>query len=811
MDLRSSSEGSVPSVAEEVEVCTPVLQHSEAIYSETDVAPPILAIAKASSTCVTTAPTTAEQIPDLVASESLQPTTLATRTKGSPEDAKTLEGDRSVTPRGDDGTASDGHTEVVLIVGNKEEPTKAEGISKTASQHSNTQEEAGRSMGAMMRVTTSSEGASLMKVINSGKVDAARTDVTCVRNNKSRTSPQENIAETEAMDFQNAKERKVEQHQVILATGMTMPCEDLVHHETVELSNKVEPSRENDPILLSRTIDLQVTSTDTPASATDIGLNKDEDLAPKEAKAMEITDPLTKKHCPIEAVKDKEQKDGTLGDDEKTAMKTPKDARLVQSVPPHMHLTSKSANVQPYDPPNTRREWPAPGPRGPRAYYPSGGHQPSRLPLDYDELQRTKAQLSKTRNNLDCERNTNAETQKTDGAEKQASIDAAMSNMLTDLLHKQAEALTEKAKVQEKERDLHYRERRIVQLEEYLSDGQRQLKYQLEQQGIRPMSVVEQANLRRELEIKVRHQLSDIEGNIAIQEERLRNQEAAQKIREQQYKAWVCDAVEAEVRVQIAKDEQDMTADTKAAEVVCERSLAQGQHITGDHTSGVTLEQEFLKGYAACSRSQIALYNMRSGLLATDSPELAFLYDLTHPENLHNIGVQIGRMEDVSEKVKAEAMEANICHKSAKDGEPQAVVAHRGRGQAKFNNAGPLRSTQTIDHPEKVHDTQRSKQLQEIQKEQQEQPLRNSVPQRSTFAGELRGSSVTSKAIFAGCINSPSSSDGQATIYGSIGNGTTKAGSKGSVGEGVYAGRRIVRYEQDSDVEPASPNLIDLY
>lgn len=33
----------------------------------------------------------------------------------------------------------------------------------------------------------------------------------------------------------------------------------------------------------------------------------------------------------------------------------------------------------------------------------------------------------------------------------------------------------------------------------------------------------------------------------------------------------------------------------------------------------------------------------------------------------------------------------------------------------------------------------------------------------------------------------------------------------GRMGEDVYAGRRITRYEEDSDDEPAAPNLIDLY
>ncbi|KAJ4350545.1 hypothetical protein N0V95_004651 [Ascochyta clinopodiicola] len=686
----SSSEGSAPSSAEEVEIYTPTLSHSEGLSPEAIAVPPSPAVAKVSSACVTEAPNTVEKTPDPVVSESLEPALMATKTEDVSGNAITQKGGRFVTPKSDDGAASGGNDEGVLRIGNKEEPAKAEGIDDAADRHDIIQEEAGSPMDATIKATIPSEETSPMEDVDYGKVSAARRDNTCVRNDESRTSVEGYIAETEAMNVQNAKKAKEAQYQVPMPIRMAI-CEHLVHQEEGEVAKAGKPSRENDLTLLSRAIDLRVTPKDAPVTATDTGLDNAEDSAPKEAKVIKSQELAAKKHCPMEALRDKEKKNCTPGDDEKSAVETPKAA------PP--------------------REWPAPAPHGPRGCYPSGGYQHSRSPLDYDELQRLNLQLTKTRNDLDHERKVNAEIQKTNGAEKQASIGAAMSNMLTDLLNKQAEALTERAQIQEKERNLNYREQKIAQLEVYLSDGQRQLKYQLEQQGIRPMSVVEQANLRRELEIKVRHQLSDIEGKISIQVERLRHQEAAQKIREQQYKLSVCEAIEAEVRAQVTKDEQAKIADDKAAEVACGRGVAEGKGVTGINTSVITLEQEFLKGYAACSRSQVALYNMRSGLLATDSPKLAFLYDPTHPENLHNIGVRIGRMDFVSEKVKAEAIE------SRKDGANTAVT-HRGRGQAEFSNPGVLRSTQTVDYVKKAHEMHRSKQLQGLWKEQQEQPIR---------------------------------------------------------------------------------------
>lgn len=311
------------------------------------------------------------------------------------------------------------------------------------------------------------------------------------------------------------------------------------------------------------------------------------------------------------------------------------------------------------------------------------------------------------RNKLDTERKVNAEIKKTVGAEKQASLDAAMSNMLADLLHGQAEALESKAKAEEKERELDRRERKIEQLEIYLSDGQRQLMYQLEQQGIRPMSMVDQANLRREAELRAKDQFSDIEGKISIKAERLRHQEAAQRIREQQFKVRIRDELEAEIREQYAQNTQVKVATFKAAEKEYERGFAEGKRIGFVEASEAARRQEFLKGYATCYHSQVALQNLRNGHTAADSPELAFLFDSSHPENLHNIGVEIGRMK-VQEAANTKGvvgspqkvMEQSTVPATASAHKPHAVlhtVIDGGSGRIESDDASSTRSAQITD------------------------------------------------------------------------------------------------------------------
>ena len=340
----------------------------------------------------------------------------------------------------------------------------------------------------------------------------------------------------------------------------------------------------------------------------------------------------------------------------------------------------------------------------------------------------------KARNDLEVERKLNAEMLRTIGAEKQASISAAMSDMLTELLQKQAEALAAKARSQEKDRELQYREQKIAQLEDYLSDGQKQLKYHLEQQGIRPMTAVEKANLRRETESKIRHQFSDIEGKIAIHVERLRYQEAAQKIREQQHKALIRDALETEIRGQLMQDVQAQAMGAKATEAAYEHGLTEGKQIGGVKAFDVTLKQEFLKGYAACYRSQSALHNLRNGHVAADSPDLAFFFDPTHHENPHNMGLSIGRMDVAVENVKKSTVGVVIGRKSMEEGaaraaaivgEPQAasdvVTRH---GQPQLSDATPTGTDQAAGLSEQAHPAQqvRETQTQSVQHAQQEEP-----------------------------------------------------------------------------------------
>lgn len=247
----------------------------------------------------------------------------------------------------------------------------------------------------------------------------------------------------------------------------------------------------------------------------------------------------------------------------------------------------------------------------------------------------------KTQNELNAARKSLSQLRATVETEQQQKIEAAFSSMLSTLLQQQAEALYSKASFEAKERDLLHRERMISQFEIYLTEGQKQVKYQLEEQGIRTMDTVDRALIKREAELVAQKQIADVEGKLAIQAERLRLREVAQTMREQQYKALVRDSIESEVL-------QTAVSREKAA-VLGREEYARGFDAGKEEGKKEVVEEvqqgAFIRGYASCRRVQTALHDLRAGRIARDSEELDFLFDAGHVENLFNRGVQIGRLE----------------------------------------------------------------------------------------------------------------------------------------------------------------------
>tara|TARA_R110002003_G_scaffold48_19_gene4118 strand:+ start:20363 stop:21241 length:879 start_codon:yes stop_codon:yes gene_type:complete len=249
----------------------------------------------------------------------------------------------------------------------------------------------------------------------------------------------------------------------------------------------------------------------------------------------------------------------------------------------------------------------------------------------------------KTRNELDAERMKSTNMRKTVEGEKQQEMNAALASMTTDLLRKQADALSHKTKVEAKERDLAYREARIEQLEVFLSEGQKQLYHQNDGElGDRTIADVDREHGRRQVELKMQKLTADMEGKLATRLQHLQLREAAQQMREQQYKAIIRSSLEADIKGRTMPEIEARISEV--ADIEYNRGFGAGKEAGRKQAQEEAQEMGFLEGYGACRRAEVSLSKVRQGLIPCDSPELDFIYDPAHPNNPFNVGERMGKL-----------------------------------------------------------------------------------------------------------------------------------------------------------------------
>jgi hypothetical protein len=257
-----------------------------------------------------------------------------------------------------------------------------------------------------------------------------------------------------------------------------------------------------------------------------------------------------------------------------------------------------------------------------------------------EELARLTAHLMKSRNELEAERKKSIGMRKLIEEDMRKGMEASLASMTTDLLNKQFKLLAHQEKVDAKERELRYREERIEQLEVFLSEGQKYVHRQNNKEDGLSIVEVRSEHDRRQAELTVRKDFADREHQLAVRLQGVQFREAAQHMREQQYKAIIHDSFEAGMR---EKTMPDIEAKLEAvADVEYNRGFGAGKTAGRAEIEEETRQQGFLEGYQACHRAQVTLSNFRYGRIARDSPELDFVYDPAHPQNLFAMGAKVG-------------------------------------------------------------------------------------------------------------------------------------------------------------------------
>jgi hypothetical protein len=309
------------------------------------------------------------------------------------------------------------------------------------------------------------------------------------------------------------------------------------------------------------------------------------------------------------------------------------------------------------------------------------------------ELNRTNALLKKAEKDLEAERNDTVHLRRTIAEELQQKMEASSSVMLANLLRNQGETLALKARVDAKERELQFREKKIFEIEVYLADGQKLLLNSLEEAGDRPASEIQIKHAQRQAKVEVEKTLANIEGSLTIKNEGLKLRQNAQLMREQQYKTLIREVIQAEMSQKAVPTEQvDKIAEgayndgfAAGKEASRKDALRKNNDIAEDeYNNGFAAGKEagrkevlykahqrgFLEGYGACHRTQVALSKVRQGLIPCDSPELDFLYDVNHPDNIFNIGELLGRMEK-EDKIKQASRDGASEHTKTEIKQPE--------------------------------------------------------------------------------------------------------------------------------------------
>jgi len=265
----------------------------------------------------------------------------------------------------------------------------------------------------------------------------------------------------------------------------------------------------------------------------------------------------------------------------------------------------------------------------------------------------------KLRNELGMERKKVADMRQSVGLEFEKSMDEALSTMTSELLNKQAKLLAQKFRAEAKERDLEYREHRIVQVEVYLAEGQKQVhRFQQGELDGLTMAEVDREHDRCQAELTAQKKFADREAQALHRLQALELREAAQEMREEHYKALLRGSFKAGLHEKAVID-----MDTKLEEfgdLEYHRGLKDGK-VAGRAEGGEdTSRKGFLDGYAASQRAQIALSKLRSGAIAPNHPDLNFLYDAAHPHHLFSMGARVGIKEATSSAPKTQPKQVRI-------------------------------------------------------------------------------------------------------------------------------------------------------
>ncbi|KAF2114759.1 hypothetical protein BDV96DRAFT_599948 [Lophiotrema nucula] len=262
---------------------------------------------------------------------------------------------------------------------------------------------------------------------------------------------------------------------------------------------------------------------------------------------------------------------------------------------------------------------------------------------DRDELRRLQPQLVKTEQDLRALRDENRMLRKKLEEQPHDKTNAGLLGLFQEVVNKQAEVQQEKSSMARMDLKLREKTANVERIELFLSEGQKQLKRRLEDQGLRTASELELEHARAEGQAATYQKLRDIDTRLADRQMKANLCEAELEFRQRHWKLEARDGLIAELRKTLRSEIHD-----EIAEVEYEQGFRAGKDAGLAENAEVAKHEGFLQGYEAARKAQDKLAALKQGKIAYDSADLDFLFDFSHPQNPFNLGRQLGSREPVS-------------------------------------------------------------------------------------------------------------------------------------------------------------------
>ncbi|KAF2731110.1 hypothetical protein EJ04DRAFT_567116 [Polyplosphaeria fusca] len=224
-------------------------------------------------------------------------------------------------------------------------------------------------------------------------------------------------------------------------------------------------------------------------------------------------------------------------------------------------------------------------------------------------------------------------------------VDAALMQLCTDIITQKLEWITKGAAIERKEVRLQAREKAIIRHELLLSEGQKQFVNKLEERGLREASTIQLDEVRAASENRANYEHAQAQAEINHRIQELDAREENLKLKEANFLVEARHDLELRIREQVKNE------------------LLPKVHIESYNTghadgkkAGLAANMDKVKsnafkvGYVAGLKSTQKMTALRNGELRVDSPEMAFLFDHSHPENPFNLGPQIAGLIDVAKE-----------------------------------------------------------------------------------------------------------------------------------------------------------------